>query len=135
MEMEKDRAAVKELKIKESFRTVIPSLASEEYALLEQSIIVDGCRNAILTWNGFIIDGHNRYAICQKHRLNYDTEEIDFDTEQDAVVWIINNQLGRRNVTDYQKGELFSRKRTSCLTRERNNRVDGLTFCPSWTKS
>jgi len=49
MEMEKDLAAVKELKIKASFKTIIPSLAPEEYALLEKSIVTNGCRDAILT--------------------------------------------------------------------------------------
>ena len=117
--MEKDLAASKELKIKESFRTLIPSLTQEEYALLEKSIIEDGCRDAILTWKGFIIDGHNRYAICQKHGINYDVEEIDFDSEQDALVWIINNQLGRRNVTDFQKGELVLKKKDILLKKGR----------------
>ena len=117
--MEKDLAASKELKTKESFRTLIPSLTQEEYALLEKSIIEDGCRDAILAWKGFIIDGHNRYAICQKHGLNYDVEEIDFDSEQDALVWIINNQLGRRNVTDFQKGELVLKKKDILLKKGR----------------
>jgi len=129
--MKKDPAMPKELKIKESFRTIIPSLVPEEYTLLEQSIITDGCRDAILTWNGFIIDGHNRYAICQKHGLHYETEEIDFDTEQDALVWIINNQLGRRNVSDYQKGELVLKKKDILLKKgkkQQGRRTDILSI-------
>ncbi|MGD9577529.1 MAG: hypothetical protein AB7Y74_04695 [Syntrophorhabdus sp.] len=129
--MKKDPAMPKELKIKESFRTIIPSLVPEEYTLLEQSIITDGCRDAILIWNGFIIDGHNRYAICQKHGLHYETEEIDFDTEQDALVWIINNQLGRRNITDYQKGELVLKKKDILLKKgkkQQGRRTDILSI-------
>lgn len=129
--MKKEPAMPKELKIKESFRTIIPSLVPEEYTLLEQSIITDGCRDAILTWNGFIIDGHNRYAICQKHGLYYETEEMDFDTEQDALVWIINNQLGRRNVTDYQKGELVLKKKDILLKKgkkQQGRRTDILSI-------
>ncbi len=129
--MKKHPAMPKELKIKESFRTIIPSLVPEEYTLLEQSIIADGCRDAILTWNGFIIDGHNRYTICQKHGLHYETEEIDFGTEQDALVWIINNQLGRRNVTDYQKGELVLKKKDILLKKgkkQQGRRTDILSI-------
>lgn len=129
--MEREPAASKELKIKDSFRTIIPPLAPEEYALLEKSIVLDGCRDAILTWKGFIIDGHNRYAICQKHGLPYDTQEIDFDTEQDALVWIINNQLGRRNVTDYQKGELVLKKKDILLKKgkkQQGRRTDILSI-------
>jgi len=131
MEKEKDLAAVKELKIKGPFKTIIPSLAPEEYALLEKSIVSNGCRDAILTWNGFIVDGHNRYAICQKHGLHYDIEEMDFDTEQDALVWIINNQLGRRNVTDYQKGELVLKKKDILLKKgkkQQGKRTDILSM-------
>jgi ParB-like chromosome segregation protein Spo0J len=131
MEMEKDLAAVKGLKIKGSFQAIIPSLAPEEYALLEESIVTNGCRDAILTWNGFIVDGHNRYAICQKHGLHCDIEEIDFDTEQDALVWIVNNQLGRRNVTDYQKGELVLKKKDILLKKgkkQQGKRTDILSI-------
>lgn len=129
--MGNDLAVVKELKIKESFRTVIPPLAPEEYQLLEQSIIADGCRDAILTWGGFIIDGHNRYEICQKRGIPFITEERDFHTEQDAMVWIINNQLGRRNVTDYQKGELVLKKKDILLLKgkkQQGRRTDILSI-------
>ena len=122
--MEKDVVTTKTLKIKESFRTIIPPLTPEEYSLLERSILEDGCRDAIITWKGFIIDGHNRYGICEKHGLHYDTEEIGLDTEQDALVWIINNQLGRRNITDYQKGELVLKKKIFSSKRQEAAETD-----------
>ena len=129
--MEKDVVTTKTLKIKESFRTIIPPLTPEEYSLLERSILEDGCRDAIITWKGFIIDGHNRYGICEKHGLHYDTEEIVLDTEQDALVWIINNQLGRRNITDYQKGELVLKKKDILLKKgkkQQGRRTDLLSI-------
>lgn len=129
--MGNDLAAIKKLKIKEPFRTVIPPLAPEEYQLLEQGIVADGCRDAIITWSGFIIDGHNRYEICQKHGIPFAIEEMDFHTEQDALVWIINNQLGRRNVTDYQKGELVLKKKDILLVKgkkQQGRRTDILSI-------
>jgi len=65
--MEKDGATGVELRIKESFCAFMPPLTPEEYVLLEQSIVADGCLHAILTWSGYIVDGHNRFEICQKH--------------------------------------------------------------------
>lgn len=79
--------------------------------LLEQSIVADGCRHAILAWNGYIVDGHNRFEICQKHGIHFAIEEIDFATEQDVLTWIIQNQLGRRNVTDCRRNELDRMKK------------------------
>jgi|GEM_PF-909791 len=124
--MENGAAMSMELRIKGSFRTVMPPLTPEEYVLLEQSIVAGGCHNAILTWNGYIVDGHNRFEICQKHGIHFTTEEIDFETEQDALVWIINNQLGRRNVTECQKNELDRMKKDILLKK-------GDKQCDRWT--
>ena len=52
---------------------------------------------------GVIIDGHNRYEICQKEGLHFEIEEMSFETEQEAMVWIINNQLGRRNLEPFRE--------------------------------
>jgi len=54
-----------------------------------------------------ILDGHNRYALCQKHNLDFDTTEIEPTSESEAKIWIIKNQFGRRNLTPYQRGELI----------------------------
>ena len=35
--------------------------------------------------------------------IEFNTVEKDFKTKEDALDWIISNQLGRRNLTDFQK--------------------------------
>ena len=88
-----------DLKIKEEFKSLIPSLTDEEYKGLEQSIIQDGCRDKIITWKGYIIDGHNRYEICKKHNIEFKPFEKDnFETEADVKLWMIENQFNRRNL-------------------------------------
>jgi len=87
------------LKIDKEFSELIPALTEEEFKGLEESIIKEGCRDALITWNGVLVDGHNRYNICQKHNIVYSTIEKDFATRDDAIVWIINNQFGRRNIS------------------------------------
>ncbi|MFH1539957.1 MAG: MT-A70 family methyltransferase [bacterium] len=94
------------MNINPEYKSLIPSLSPEEYAELESSILAEGCRDAIVTWNGFIVDGHNRYEICEKHGVPFTTVEKSFDNENEAKRWIIRNQFARRNLTPYQRSVL-----------------------------
>ena len=85
------------------FEGLIPKLTAGEYQQLEQSILsVKKCREALITWNGMLVDGHNRYKICQEHGLKFKTGELKADTREDVTLWILNNQFGRRNLTKRQ---------------------------------
>jgi len=94
-----------ELKIDNEFETKIPPLTKEELEQLEENILVDGAvYTPILVWDGTIIDGHNRYRIVQKHpEIPYSVRNIVFKNRNDALSWICENQLGRRNLTPAQK--------------------------------
>ena len=90
------------------FKALIPPLQPEERDGLEQSILAEGCRDPIIIYNGVIVDGHNRYEICQKHNISFKT--ISFPqpnpTRDDLKIWIITNQFSRRNLDAYQRGLL-----------------------------
>ncbi|MCL1864037.1 MAG: hypothetical protein FWF78_10780 [Defluviitaleaceae bacterium] len=89
------------------FKSLIPPLSDEEYAQLEENILAKKqCHDAIILWEGTIIDGYNRFAICVAHGIKFATREISFASKQDAKVWIIENQLGRRNLHDAARIEL-----------------------------
>ena len=60
----------------------------------------------MLTWNGILIDGHNRYEICTKHGLAFSVVEKEFASESNVKEWMINNQFGRRNLSNYQRSVL-----------------------------
>ena len=93
--------------IDREFKALMPPLTDEEYAQLEQNIVSSRkCRDAIVLWNGIIIDGVNRYCICVTHGIEFKVEEMSFDSREDAKVWIIENQLGRRNLCDAARIEL-----------------------------
>jgi N6-adenosine-specific RNA methylase IME4 len=94
------------LKIKKEFKELIPPLTGEEFKQLEENCKAEGIRDAILTWNGYIIDGHNRYDIAQRFNLSFATNEKHFDNENDVVEWMIRNQFGRRNLSSYQRSVL-----------------------------
>ena len=86
------------LKINPVFRDLLRPLTTDEYIELEQNIKSNGCREAIVIWDGTIIDGHHRYKVCQKHSIPFNTKEMDFPSEADALFWIGRNQKGRRNL-------------------------------------
>lgn len=87
------------IQIKDEFKKLIPALTVEEFKQLEQNCLDEGIREKIITWNGFIIDGHNRYEIATRWNLEYETESKTFDNEIDVRIWMRNNQKGRRNLS------------------------------------
>ena len=94
------------MKVNEEFKRLIPALSNEEFTQLERNCLQDGVRDAIVVWNDTIIDGHNRFAIAQKHGLKFRTESKQFDTEGDVKEWMIMHQFGRRNLSNYQRSVL-----------------------------
>jgi len=94
------------MKIKEEFKNLIPALSVEEFKQLEENCLAEGIRDAIITWHGYIIDGHNRYEIATRHELQYESIEKSFDSEDDVKEWMIHNQFGRRNLSNYQRSVL-----------------------------
>ena len=98
-----------ELLIDNEFKYLIPPLTTEEFKQLEINCIKDGIRDAIATWNGYIIDGHNRYEIANKNGLKYVTNELVFESKNDVIQWIILNQFGRRNLPNYERAKLALR--------------------------
>ena len=62
-------------------------------------------------WHGLILDGHHRYKIIQKYpEIPYTTDEIKFDNEYEAFVWICNSQLGRRNINELHRAYLLGKR-------------------------
>ena len=94
------------LTVDPEFRDLIPPLNEEELKLLEESLVADGCESPLIVWNGVIVDGHNRYAICRKHEIPFAIQEKNFSSRDDAMLWMLRNQLGRRNLNNYQRVEL-----------------------------
>ena len=95
--------------IDREFQSLIPTLSAEEYGQLEENILHDGIRDALIVWNGVLLDGHNRYKIAQTHGLSYDVQEMNFASREDAEIWVIKNQFGRRNLSAYDRSVLALR--------------------------
>jgi transcriptional regulator with XRE-family HTH domain len=98
--------------INEELRSFIDPLTPVEYAALERSLQAEGCRDALVLWRDVLIDGHNRYDICQRHGIPFRTvHNNNFATLEDVMLWVIDNNLARRSVSDFQRGMLALRKK------------------------
>lgn len=115
-----------DLIVDNDFKELIPPLADEERKQLEENILRDGIQDALKVWQGILIDGHNRYEIAKRHGLTFTTTEMQFATRDDAKIWIIKNQLGRRNINDYTRGELVTQFKTIIASRAKERQLSTL---------
>ncbi len=95
-----------ELKIDQEFKNLIPPLSFDERTGLKENLMKNGCLDSIKTWNGIVVDGHNRYDICTENNLTFKTDELSFNDRGDAKIWMIRQQLDKRNVNDYIRTSL-----------------------------
>jgi len=101
-----------DLVVNEELKAYIDPLTAEEYEALERSLLAEGCRDALVLWGDVLVDGHNRYGICQKHGLPFETvQNPRLQSMEDVHLWMIDQHLGRRSVSDFQRGVLALRKR------------------------
>lgn len=89
-----------DFKIDSEFSSVLPPLSDEERAGLEAAILADGCRDPLVVWRGLLIDGHNRYEICQRNGMPFATVEMEFEDRARVRIWMRDNQSSRRNIND-----------------------------------
>ena len=100
------------LKIDPEFQSQIPPLTDDEFKQLEENILKEGkLISPLIVWNHTLVDGHNRYAILQKHpEIYFSTMPLPFESREEVLAWICKNQLGRRNLTPEQKKFLIGKQ-------------------------
>lgn len=93
------------LKIDPELRDLLPPLTDDEYKQLEKNILENGFDKnfPIMEWNGYIVDGHNRYNICQKHDIEFTVGKLAYKTKDEVMEWMLDIQLGRRNLSPIQR--------------------------------
>ena len=94
------------MQILQELEILIPPLTSEEFNQLKRNILEEGIRDPLVTWNGILVDGHNRYRIAQEYDIDFVTVEKEFADMNAVKEWMINNQFGRRNLNNYQRSVL-----------------------------
>ena len=100
------------LKIDPEFQSQIPPLTDDEFKQLEENILKEGkLISPLIVWNNTLVDGHNRYAILQKHpEIYFSTMPLPFESREEVLAWICKNQLGRRNLSPEQKRYLLGKQ-------------------------
>jgi len=105
------------------FASLIPPLKPDEREQLEQNLVRDGCRDPLVVWRtggqDILLEGHSRYEICQRKKIGFRIKAIKLASREHAKIWIEENQLGRRNLTDDQRAAIVvsARQRASVLLR------------------
>lgn len=111
--------------VNEELKAYIDPLTPDEHAALERSLLAEGCRDALVLWGNVLVDGHNRYGICQQHGLPFQTvQNPRFQSIEDVQLWMIDQHLGRRSLSDFQRGVLAIRKRDMLAERRAQAAVD-----------
>lgn len=118
----------KELKIDEELKNLLPPLSTEEYEGLEKSILENGFDRTkpIATWKGYIADGHNRYSVCQKHKIPFVSFELasTIATKADVIKWMLDGQLNRRNLSPAQRVTIAKKYEDSIRAVAMKNKSD-----------
>lgn len=107
--------------IKAELKSLIPPLSADEYKQLEENLIFEGCRDPLVVWQKgdkyILVDGHNRYTICSQHNIEFKVETKEFTSLDRVKDWMINNQLGKRNLSEvaksYLRGEQYANEKKS----------------------
>lgn len=94
------------LKIDPELQSLLPPLSEGEYQQLEDNIVNNGYDKnfPIMVWKGYIADGHNRYKICKDHNItDYTVTTLAYQTKEEVMEWMLDVQLGRRNLNKAQR--------------------------------
>jgi len=122
------------IQIDPEFKALIPPLAPQERDQLEENLKADGCRDPIVTWQGWLLDGHNRFEICTRLGIEYRVTSLDLADKAAALDWMDANQLGRRNLTPEQmsllRGRIYNRSKKPAGGREGRDFSDGQNVQP-----
>ncbi len=102
----RNTSEVDDLYIDPELESLLPPLSSNKYAKQERKLKKEGCHTDIDIWNNnnvkTLVDGHNCYKICKAHSIPFKTRERPFASKDEVKIWIIENQVDRRNLNTYQ---------------------------------
>lgn len=125
-----DGEVIPSLRIDDTIKSFIPPLSEDEQAALTASLKEEGLREPLVVWdNGdrTLIDGHHRLAVCQTFGIPVVVRLMKFDDMADVLVWMLRNQLGRRNLTDFTRIQIALRLKDMLSEKAAQNQLVGLT--------
>ena len=113
--------------IDEEIKSLLPPLSAEDFAKLEKSILVEGCRDNLIVWEeeGILVDGHHRFSICDRHHLTFGFEKKSFANRDAVVLWMFENQKSRRNMNKFLWAEAVLKRKDAIAAEAKTNQRAG----------
>lgn len=127
---------IKDLTVDKEFEELLSVLTPEELKNLENSILQYGMLDPIKIWQEpdtgewIIIDGHNRYNILKKHEIDWHYWQdykimAELETREDVKQWMLEQQLGRRNLSPEEKYDIVQKFKDMFQKRAKENQSAG----------
>ena len=86
---------------------LLPPLTDEQLSLLEEDIRENGCYSPIVVNEELaIVDGHNRFTLCEKLGVPYQMAVFHFEDTLEAMRWALDTQKGRRNLDAWKLAKI-----------------------------
>jgi len=93
------------IKIDPEYSQLVPELSEEEYTRLKESVASVGLYEPIIiNQEGTLLDGHHRLKVVKDlgwSRVNVETKH--FDSKNDEAIYVIETNVVRRQLNQYQK--------------------------------
>ena len=126
-----DEGIKKNIVILPVLKDLIRPLDNDEMAQLKANILSNGCQDSLKIWQTtqkiinsdsatneeqfVLIDGHNRYKICTENNVSFAVSIMKFQSLDDVISWMIDLQLGRRNMSlneiSYYRGLKYNQEK------------------------
>ncbi len=93
------------IQLNETLKNFLPPLTECQREGLKADILRDGCLSPLIVWNGMLVDGYHRYAICERHSIPFEVREMTFESLLAACRWTWQHHEHRRNMSLYAGAE------------------------------
>lgn len=112
------------LTISPEYSALVPPLSKWDYEILKQSIKEHGQDNPIvINEKGVILDGHNRFRICQELGIQPRTEVRSFKNKSEEKDFVVRTNLDRRQMSEFEKAEIGYRYYEPLEKQRAKNRI------------
>lgn len=98
------------LKVDSEFRRLIFPYSQEEYSTLEQQILRYGCRQPVVAWYGYIIQGFEQYDVCMAHGISFEIKNVSFRVREEVISLTCREELNTRYLPKNQRRYLIGKR-------------------------
>jgi hypothetical protein len=114
---------VQSIKVNPEYEKLVPELSEHDFRSLKKSIMEDSAAHipSFINPKGEILDGHHRWKIiCELAIIDHKIITKNFGAVLAEKKFVIDCNLNRRYLIDYQKAELRSDKEQNLAYRANN---------------